>query len=187
MAEVEDKRIRRTKRLLRQALAELMQEKEFKDITVTDLVERADINRGTFYVHYRDVYDLRERIENELMEDFRAMVADSLPSFDRPALRPMLKRAVDFVDENKTLVRSLLRASGSVSFESKMMEIVEESRMMILKDRADQSDRYVARFIAGGAVCMIEKWLADHNPPSKDVLVDMMDELLGKTIEPLAR
>ncbi|NCB28806.1 MAG: TetR family transcriptional regulator [Clostridia bacterium] len=183
MAEVEDKRIRRTKRLLRQALAELMQEKEFKDITVTDLVERADINRGTFYVHYRDVYDLREKIENEMIEDFRAMVEDSLPSFDRPALRPMLKRAVDFVDENSTLVRSLLRASGAVSFEAKMMVIVEESRMMILQGKAKQYDRYVARFIAGGAVCMIEKWLADPNPLPKAVLVDMMDELLGKTVE----
>ena len=45
----EDKRIRRTKKLLRQALASLMQEKEFQNITVTDVVRRADINRGTFY------------------------------------------------------------------------------------------------------------------------------------------
>ena len=54
MAEVEDKRIRRTKKLLRQALTRLMQQKDFQSITVTDVVREADINRGTFYAHYRD-------------------------------------------------------------------------------------------------------------------------------------
>ena len=44
----EDRRIRRTKKLLKQALAQLMDEKEFKDITVKDITERADLNRGTF-------------------------------------------------------------------------------------------------------------------------------------------
>ena len=51
MAEVEDKRIRRTKKLLRQALTRLMQQKDFQSITVTDVVREADINRGTFYAY----------------------------------------------------------------------------------------------------------------------------------------
>ena len=49
MEEREDKRIRRTKKLLRQALTRLMQQKDFQSITVTDVVREADINRGTFY------------------------------------------------------------------------------------------------------------------------------------------
>ena len=63
-AQKEDRRIRRTKRLLRQALAELMNEKDFKDITVKEITDRADLNRGTFYFHYTDTYDLREKIED---------------------------------------------------------------------------------------------------------------------------
>lgn len=181
MAELEDKRVRRTKRLLRQALAELMQEKEFKDITVTDLVERADINRGTFYVHYRDVYDLREKIENEMIEDCRAMVADFMPSSENESLRPVLTRAVDYVGENKEMVRSLLRTSGAYSFEAKMMRIVEDSRLLLVRG-ADSREQYVARFIAGGAVSMLEKWLADPHPPAKAALVDMMDELLRRAL-----
>lgn len=76
----EDKRIRRTKKLLRQALTRLMQQKDFQSITVTDVVREADINRGTFYAHYRDVYDLREKIEAEMIEDFRELIADLHPS-----------------------------------------------------------------------------------------------------------
>lgn len=182
MAESEDKRVRRTKRLLRQALADLMQEKDFKDITVTDLVERADINRGTFYVHYRDVYDLREKIENEMIEKCRSMLEGFLPSKENQSLRPMLNRAVDYVDENRNMVRSLLKASGAYSFESKMMRIVEECRLLLLHNNNTQEQAYISRFIAGGAVCMIEKWLADPVAPSKMALVDMMDALLSRTM-----
>ena len=78
----EDKRIRRTKKLLRQALTRLMQQKDFQSITVTDVVREADINRGTFYAHYRDVYDLREKIEAEMIEDFRELIADLHPERD---------------------------------------------------------------------------------------------------------
>ena len=77
-----DRRIRRTKRLLRQALAELMNEKEFKDITVKEITERADLNRGTFYFHYTDTYDLKDKIENELVDVFRESLDSYQPTED---------------------------------------------------------------------------------------------------------
>lgn len=48
----EDRRIRRTQRLLKESLAELMSEKSFNNITIKDITEKADLNRGTFYLHY---------------------------------------------------------------------------------------------------------------------------------------
>lgn len=63
-----------------QALTRLMQQKDFQSITVTDVVREADINRGTFYAHYRDVYDLRDKIETGMIEDFRGMIAAIRPS-----------------------------------------------------------------------------------------------------------
>lgn len=55
--------------MIRSALAELIDEKGFNNISVTDLTQRADINRGTFYLHYVDKYDLLERIENEIIQE----------------------------------------------------------------------------------------------------------------------
>ena len=63
-----DRRVRKTKSQLRQALMQLMTEKPFKSISVRELSERADINRGTFYIHYRDVSDLLQRLEDEMAE-----------------------------------------------------------------------------------------------------------------------
>lgn len=181
MAQVEDRRIRRTKRLLRQALAELMQEKEFKDITVTDVVDRADINRGTFYVHYRDVYDLREKIENEMIEDFRSMLAGYLPSPEHQSLRPVLGQAVDYVEENREMVCSLLRAAGSDGFKDKMLRIIEECRLSV-SHAPREKEIYVAQFIAAGVIGVLSKWLLQEDRLPKETLIDMMDELLGKTL-----
>ena len=66
-AQKEDRRIRRTKRLLRQALAEIMNEKEFKDITVKEITDRADLNRGTFYLHYEDKFALLDALIDEAL------------------------------------------------------------------------------------------------------------------------
>ena len=63
-----DRRVRKTKRQLRQALMMLMSEKPSKSISVRELAERADINRGTFYIHYKDVSDLLQRLEDEMAE-----------------------------------------------------------------------------------------------------------------------
>ena len=61
-----DRRIRKTKQRLRQSLTELLAQKPLSKITVQELTERADVNRGTFYSHYKDISDMKEQIEREL-------------------------------------------------------------------------------------------------------------------------
>lgn len=97
-----------------------MQQKDFQSITVTDVVREADINRGTFYAHYRDVYDLREKIEAEMIEDFRELIADLHPS-GTSNLQPVLARAVDYLEENREIVRALVRGTGVEGFGRKMI------------------------------------------------------------------
>ena len=58
-----DRRVRRTKALLLQGLMQLMETKDVKDISVKELSDLADINRGTFYLHYSDVYDMLAQLE----------------------------------------------------------------------------------------------------------------------------
>ena len=64
----EDRRVRRTKKLLTQALTELLQKKQINEITVKELTDLADMNRGTFYLYYRDIFDMLEKIEAELFQ-----------------------------------------------------------------------------------------------------------------------
>ena len=182
MEEREDKRIRRTKKLLRQALTRLMQQKDFQSITVTDVVREADINRGTFYAHYRDVYDLRERIEEEMIADFRAMIDGFRPTERNTSLRPMLARAVDYLEENRDAVTVLMRTSAPEGFGRKLIEVVEECRLAITPGRTVE-DRYVARFIASGVIGMLEKWISSGDEISSRDIVVLMEHVLSPLIQ----
>ena len=61
----EDRRVRRTRKILTQALTDLLQQKQVNEITVKELTDLADMNRGTFYLYYKDIYDMLGKIQDE--------------------------------------------------------------------------------------------------------------------------
>ena len=65
----EDRRIRKTKKALRAALVRLLSRKSVAEITIKELTEEADVHRGTFYHHYRDAFDLKEQLEQEIRQE----------------------------------------------------------------------------------------------------------------------
>ena len=62
-----DRRILKTKRAIRNAFAELLSTKDIAEITIKEIADAADINRKTFYSYYRDVYQIVDEIENEVV------------------------------------------------------------------------------------------------------------------------
>lgn len=69
MAKKEDRRIQKSRRTIKKAFIELLDEKGFGNMSVHDIAERADINRGTFYLHYQDKFDLFEKYVDELLSE----------------------------------------------------------------------------------------------------------------------
>lgn len=65
----EDRRVRKTKRAIQNVLCELTKKKKLNEITVKELCALADINKSTFYLHYRDIYDLANSIKNIMVKD----------------------------------------------------------------------------------------------------------------------
>lgn len=182
----EDRRIRRTKRLLRQALAELMNEKEFKDITVKEITERADLNRGTFYFHYTDTYDLREKIENELTDSFREVLSSYHPTPENYALRQMLERAVGFVEENKFLIRTLFNSNSGEGLQTKFMAVIEQIIVQTAAQLYPSESRllsdYRCRFLSYGTIGCLHMWLQDEGNLTGQALVDALDEMFNDVI-----
>ena len=92
-----DRRVRKTKKQLRLALMELLVEKSAKSISVRELAERADINRGTFYIHYRDVGDLLQRLEDEMADRLTALCKDHKPEGSTWEQFPFLRDLYRFI------------------------------------------------------------------------------------------
>ena len=75
-----NQRTRLTKLMFRKALAQLMKDKHISQISIREICEKAELNRSTFYLHYKNVYDLLEEIENEI-----AAEADKAIDFKKPS------------------------------------------------------------------------------------------------------
>ena len=95
--EKDDLRSRRTRKLLQRALVELLADRDFNEITVQDIAERAEVNRATFYAHFDDKYDLlnqwvQERFQESLM---RNLPPSTPPSKD--SLRVLILTVCEFL------------------------------------------------------------------------------------------
>lgn len=77
----EDRRVKRTKRVLRECLFNLLEEKSIDEITVKELTEAADVNRSTFYFYYNDINDMMMQIQNEIFDVFEESVMSAEGKF----------------------------------------------------------------------------------------------------------
>ncbi|HIV67955.1 MAG TPA: TetR/AcrR family transcriptional regulator [Candidatus Butyricicoccus stercorigallinarum] len=183
----EDRRIRRTKRLLRQALAELMNEKEFKDITVKEITDRADLNRGTFYFHYTDTYDLREKIEDELVRDFKAVISSYSPTPEDYSARQMLQQAVAYIEEQKFLIRTLFHSSSvGDGLQSKFTDVIEDTITQVQTrlnlGESGQQAKYICRFCSSGIIGCLNMWLQERSGMTGQTLIDCLDNMINRAI-----
>ncbi|HWL12400.1 MAG TPA: TetR/AcrR family transcriptional regulator, partial [Ureibacillus sp.] len=114
-----------TKNEIKQALISLLEEKNFNTVTVRDITARAKINRGTFYLHYLDKYDLLEKCEQEIFEDFHEIGQMMLPSNMKEFLKadqphPFLINIFTYFQNNALFLKVLLGPNGDPSFEEKL-------------------------------------------------------------------
>lgn len=77
-----DRRVKRTKKALRDALFELLETKTINQITVTELTTLADVNRATFYFYYTDLLDMLQQIQNEAYQLFSDIISESTSSIN---------------------------------------------------------------------------------------------------------
>lgn len=158
-----DRRIRKTKQLLRRSFAVLLAEKPLEDITVKELTERADINRGTFYCHYRDIYDLKDQIERELYEEFVAVIDSYGVDNLRQELRSVMAAVFSFLQRNKefAVIISNYKAD-SLFFSWVRSEIFrrglsEWQRIYGFRDSLQWE--YYLDFVVAGCVSMLQSWI----------------------------
>ena len=161
--ETEDRRVRKTKKQLRSALTSLLLEKEIGRITVRDVADLADVNRGTFYAHYRDVYDLLHQLEDSFLErldqvgerhDARAVDGKTFPY-----LEDLFALAGEYSD----IFYTLYCRSGDTEFQEKVFGKLKHQflfEFLSLRGVADPDKQdYCASFIVAGMCTLAKVWI----------------------------
>jgi AcrR family transcriptional regulator len=180
-----DRRVRKTKDRVRQSLITLLLEKELKDITVSELAEHADINRGTFYLHYRDVEELFREIEEGLVEEFARYIA-TYKSYSAFLRKPVLGSLFHYVVMNRDVCRALLRSRDS-TFIARIFELSrpgspDEFRQYYKQWEEEYYDYYYD-FICHGVFAMLRRWVETGMKESVEQITPMVEKMISNCIE----
>lgn len=187
-----DRRTIRTKKMIRSALAELINEKGFNNMSVTDLTQRADINRGTFYLHYIDKYDLLEKVENEIIQEIEDKTNHinsinilNIDTLNEPL--PFMVKLFEYFKENSVIIKSILGPKGDPTFERKIKKFIktnlfdkQKSKNFSIND-ALVSEEYFIQYILSADLGVIKHWLEENMKESPDeiALILVRMSLLG--------
>jgi AcrR family transcriptional regulator len=182
-----DRRSQRTQRNLHQALMSLMQEKRYDEITVQDIIDRADVGRSTFYSHYQDKEDLMTSGLMHLMEILSEMVAKP-SAMGETRLLPT-QELFEHVQENQNLFRGMVRGHGLEIFFEKGLEYWSRKLTSDLQARLPTGQQpgvpipVIAQFIAGTFITMLRWWLDNKMPYSPKEMDDMLQRLIMPAVQ----
>ena len=160
-----DRRVRKTKRAIRNALAKLMTEKDITDITIKDIVTLADINRKTFYNYYSGVYQVVEEIERTVLNDFYTAFEDL--HFDWISANPnlMFDRINKIVLNDPELYTCLLLIDEKVNLITKIATVLIQSAKRDMRKYLDLEDDQIEMlldFTFAGTIRVYQNWVASE-------------------------
>lgn len=161
-----DRRVRRTRALLQQSLIQLMAQKEIKDITVKELTDLADITRGTFYLHYSDIYDILRSMEYEMFVEFNEILNRSL-SLDKEGSMPeaILTDIFSLLERRRDMAKVMMGPHGDLAFVNHLKNLVKERIYQVLAQKKSGCEYdYAEAFAVSGCVGVVETWLYHPSP-----------------------
>lgn len=175
-----DRRIRRTQNNLKKALLSLLQTKNINEISIRELAELADINRGTFYLHYRDPYDLLRQLSEQFLAELQQLMEDN----SHIGTYPSLCRLYHFIYTNHELLHILLGVNGDILFQNSLEKMLIKN---ILEQEMNTSSlnnyrtlEYYTTFVVSGWVAIIRNWLDNGMKESPEEIALMTMHITGQ-------
>jgi AcrR family transcriptional regulator len=180
-----DRRIRKTRELIRQALIRLLNQKDLSAITVSELTGLADINRGTFYLHYKGVPDLFSQIEDELVEEFSRYIA-KYKNHSELVRMPVLGELLQYIVMNAEVCGALLRSRDS-TFLARIIELSRPASTAEFRQHYKNWDEkycnYYYDFICFGSIGMLRRWLESGMKESIEQVTLMTEKMISICIQ----
>ena len=184
MAKTEYRNVLRSRKLIKDALADLLTEKPLDKITVTDVVNRADINRGTFYAHYKDIPDVVDHLIQQTFSVLRdAIIAH--PESVESIGHTLLSSLQALLEEDLPFYRKILNSSASSIMQERLVETVTDF-MLEHKEQfypgGQQEYLMAIRFCAGGLTNLYRDWFSGRLPCSLTELTQLGEQLIHRFI-----
>lgn len=177
-----DRRVVKTQEAIKKAFLELMSEKIFADITIQDISDRANVNRGTIYLHYLDKFDLLDKIMEEHINNMRNF-CESATEMD---FIEATVHCMEYFESNYLFFSTMLASEGAPYFRSRFLTFnIEEFKkdVDITKGKNyGQNEDVIAQFVANAYVGVVEWWLKNGMPYPPRVMAEKVGDLLERIV-----
>jgi len=169
-----DRRIQRTRKLIIKSFMDLLREKGFEKITVNDIADRADINRGTVYLHFLDKYDIFEKCIDMYIEELLSQCSDNEEiHLQEEAMRNVFSYLEEHIDLYKLLHDDDKYGIFRKKFTNALLGQVEIA-MAVMPEEIATSYEIASQFLVNGFLGVIEWWIGNDMPCSAEEAMEKM-------------
>ena len=173
-----DRRTKYTQKVIKDTFLNLLEKKDISNITVTEICEISDVNRGTFYRYYLDVYDLLKNIEQEFMEEIKN--SPSIERMQEHSIYSFTKEILNIFENNKKLVRILFNTDRNIYFLNEVVEVAYDKCIGSWEsknpERKGEELENAVVFIFNGALGVINYWIKNDFSPSSEELAKYIEQ-----------
>lgn len=162
----DNRRVRMTKKMIKDAYLELLERNPSEKISVTDICKVADVNRSTFYMYYEDIIMLRKDIENDVLAQIPVLsdMPETITSDEQ--FVDILERFFSYIQENRRMFRILILQSDNRAFNRRLIENVLEKYHFDSTVDNHLLAKYEYVFIVSGVIGLLGSWIEDDFPMS---------------------
>lgn len=172
----EDRRYLRTRQAISDAMWKLMQEKDFEQISIGEIAERANINRVTFYRHYEDKYAWLDNCIRTLLMELSDINQTVHVSKDQTALYDAFLKTFQHFDRNFQLYEILLNNKGTMFFQERFKNVQLDFLRSVAETKPQNCEQdFENHFVASAVAGSIEWWIRNDRPiPPEEMARKMM-------------
>jgi AcrR family transcriptional regulator len=176
-----DRRTQKTQNAIRKAFLTLLEEKSISKITIAEISELADLGRGTFYLHYKDIYDLYEQIENSLYMEIELML-DELYTSNAPENLINITHAItEYINKNRHTFLLIIGAGSNGRSLYKLKNILNK-KVIFENPNLYPSDYHIINcmFATSGVIGVLEEWLFNRQKLSQKKISESLFKILQR-------
>lgn len=162
-----NRRVQMTRRMIKDALIELMNDNDFSKISISDICKTADINRSTFYSHYKDTKEVLVDIEDDIISRLPE-VSDS-----KQDLKEAMREILSFIKDNSALITIMVVKRKDDSFVEKLLSSILARYEHLSSASNEMQTRYNYIFCTSGIIGIIKEWILSDFTLSLDAFTEI--------------
>ncbi len=169
----ENRRVKMTKAMLKDALIELLESRPISKITITDICKAADVNRSTFYSHYENEIMLFKEIQADVINKIPSL-PETINEYTRGDFLLHSESFLKYIKKNKDMFKLLMFKSGDNQFNENLVRLVIDRYYVKSKIRETHIHEYKCYYNVCGIIGMLNMWIYEDFPVSEHTLAEFI-------------